>query len=171
MKRALILLLLGLFVLLGGCATVEELSTFGMAPSYPNAETEKVCTNSWRGRLDWEDGGGFERYDAEIDFAYDGMADKIEATFVFTLQEASGQSKLVGKEGGVAVWELEGPLSTTTRSLKLEEVRKEDPNEFFSAWMQKATLTFDPDWSSFNGTVYQSNGNQYRGVELLGRMR
>lgn len=159
-------IILLMFVLVG-CATVHQ-DDEGPPVDYSKPEIQKIFSRPWSARLDWENHGGLDRYVAEIDFDHDTSEDTVVARIDLTLVEAHNMSVQSGQEGKTAQWFLAGDISARNRELRLLETDRTDPNDFLTAWVTRATLTFGPEWKSFTGEFVMSDGTPINGEVFVG---
>ncbi len=106
-----------LYVALGalfliGCASTNPRSAASPV-DYTRPEIQEIFSSSWTGRLEWENRGGMDRYEAEIEFEHNPSENNVIARIDLTLLEAHRMSVQNGQEGKKAQWFLSGDLLET----------------------------------------------------------
>lgn len=136
-------------------------------------DVEEIASKEWVARVRWIDGNTYREYTLRVDLEEDVFADiRAEILWEFTDTNARDDRRL----NNISVWIMEGDYLDRSRTLVLEDLSREDPNDFISNWWEEMHLVFNADGTEFIGTIFKSNGNPVRDnagntIEILGRAR
>lgn len=136
-------------------------------------ELENIVAKEWVARARLRDNDTYWEYTMRVDFQEDIFRD-VRAEILWELTDTNALNER--RMNNVSVWDLEGDYRDRSRTLVLEELGREDPNEFLSIWWSEMHVVFDAEGEEFVATVFKKNGNIVRDnsgntLELVGRAK
>jgi hypothetical protein len=136
-------------------------------------DIDEIVSKEWVGRVRWMDNNTYWEYTLRFDLQEDVFADvRAEILWEFTDTNSREDRRL----NNISVWTMEGDYLERSRTLVLEDLSREDPNDFISIWWEEMHLVFNADGTEFIATIFKGNGNPVRDnagntIEILGRAR
>lgn len=132
---------------------------------------EQTAAGDWNAMVRMKDEPLYWEYSLTMAITPAFLEDaEVEILWELTDTNQSGNRQM----NNVSVWKLEGSYSQQTRTLRVEELSKEDPNGFISEWWQTMEIVFNTEGNEFVARMYKTNGNPVRDggnsiVEIIGK--